>query len=71
MEEREIRGERTIITLTVSDFTDTIHVKMFAKNEVLPDIREKLQKGNFVKLKGMTTLDRFDHESDHQFRGGD
>ena len=62
VEEREIRGERTIITLTVSDFTDTIHVKMFAKNEVLPDIREKLQKGNFVKLKGMTTLDRFDHE---------
>ncbi len=62
VEEREIRGERTIITLTVSDFTDTIHVKMFAKNEVLPDIREKLQKGNFVKLKGMTMLDRFDHE---------
>ena len=35
MEEREIRGERTIITLTVTDFTDTIHVKMFTKNEAL------------------------------------
>ncbi len=62
VEEREIRGERTILTLTVSDFTDTIHVKMFTKNEVLSEIRDRLQKGNFVKLKGMTALDRFDHE---------
>lgn len=62
MEEREIRGERTIITLTVSDFTDTIHVKMFAKNEALPEIKEKLSAGSFVKVKGMTALDRFDHE---------
>ncbi len=62
MEEREIRGERTIVTLTVSDFTDTIHVKMFAKNEMLPELKERVQAGNFVKIKGMTTLDRFDHE---------
>ncbi len=62
MEEREIRGERTIITLTVSDFTDTIHIKMFTKNDVLPEIKEKIQAGAFVKIKGMTTLDRFDHE---------
>lgn len=62
MEEREIRGERTIITLTVSDFTDTIHVKMFTKNEVLPELKENIKAGGFIKLKGMTTLDRFDHE---------
>ena len=62
MEEREIRGERTIVTLTVSDFTDTIHVKMFTRNEQLEELRSKISAGNFVKLKGMTTLDRFDHE---------
>ena len=62
VEEREIRGERTIITMTLSDFTDTIHVKMFVKNEFLEDIRGKIKAGAFVKLKGMTTLDRFDHE---------
>ena len=62
MEEREIRGERTIITLTVTDYTDTIHAKMFLKNEMLPELKERVQAGNFVKLKGMTTLDRFDHE---------
>ncbi len=62
MEEREIRGERTIITLTVSDFTDTIHVKMFTKNEALSEVKERITAGSFVKLKGMTVLDRFDHE---------
>ena len=62
MEEREIRGERTIVTLTVSDFTDTIHVKMFTRNEQLEELRSKISAGGFVKLKGMTTLDRFDHE---------
>lgn len=62
MEEREIRGERTIVTLTVSDFTDTIHIKMFTRNEQLEELRSKISAGGFVKLKGMTTLDRFDHE---------
>ncbi len=61
-EEREIRGERTIITLTITDFTDTIRVKMFTKNEMLPGLKECLNAGDFVKVKGMTTLDRFDHE---------
>ena len=62
IEEREIRGERTIITLTVTDFTDTIHVKMFVRHEILPDIKQKVISGGFIKLKGMTVLDRFDHE---------
>ncbi len=61
-DEREIRGERTIFTITVTDFTDTIRVKMFTKNEFLPDLKEKLSAGGFVKIKGMTSIDRFDHE---------
>ncbi len=62
LEEREIRGERTIVTLTVTDFTDTIRVKMFLRNDILEEIREKVKNGGFVKIKGMTTLDRYDHE---------
>ncbi|MDO4261433.1 MAG: PolC-type DNA polymerase III [Eubacteriales bacterium] len=62
VEEREIRGERTIITMTLTDFTDTIHVKMFVRNDALEEIRGKINAGAFVKVKGMTVLDRFDHE---------
>ena len=59
---REIRNEKTIIIFSVTDFTDTITVKMFAKNEQLPEILGELKKGAFVKVKGVTTIDKFDGE---------
>lgn len=62
VDEREIRGEKTIVTLTLTDYTDTIRVKLFAKNEELPDFREKVKKGAFVRMKAMTAIDRFDNE---------
>ena len=35
---REIRNEKTILIMfAVTDFTDTIMVKMFVRNEQLPD----------------------------------
>ena len=36
---REIRGDKTILIFDVTDFTDTITVKMFAKNEMLDEIK--------------------------------
>lgn len=62
LETREIRNEKTIIMFSITDFTDTIMVKMFAKNEQLPEIMGGIKKGAFIKLKGVTTIDRFDSE---------
>ncbi|MCI9136577.1 MAG: PolC-type DNA polymerase III [Lachnospiraceae bacterium] len=62
LEMREIRNEKTIIMFSVTDFTDTIMIKMFAKNEAVPEISEGLKKGAFLKIKGITTIDRFDGE---------
>ncbi len=62
LETREIRGEKTIIIFSITDFTDTMMIKLFTKNEYLPDILEGLKKGIFVKLKGTTTIDKFDGE---------
>ena len=61
---REIRNEKTIVMFAVTDFTDTIMVKMFVKNEQLPDILDAInvKKGTFVKVKGVTTIDKFDRE---------
>ena len=61
-ETREIRNEKTIIMFAVTDFTDTITVKMFARNEHLPEILGELKKGAFIKIKGVTTIDKFDGE---------
>ena len=38
LETREIRNEKTIVMYAVTDFTDTIMVKMFVRNDQLPDI---------------------------------
>ncbi|HIT90049.1 MAG TPA: PolC-type DNA polymerase III [Candidatus Merdenecus merdavium] len=62
LETREIRNEKTIIMFHISDFTDTITVKMFTKNEYLPEILEGVKKGAFIKIKGITSIDRFDSE---------
>ena len=59
---REIRNEKTIIMFAVTDFSDTITVKMFARNDQLPEILGELKKGAFVKIKGVTTIDKFDGE---------
>ena len=59
---REIRNEKTIVMFAITDFTDTIMVKMFVKNEQLPEIIDSIHKGAFLKIKGVTTIDRFDHE---------
>ena len=63
MDERPIRGEKTILMFSITDFTDTIMVKMFCKNEYLDEIKNGgVAKGAFLKIKGVTTIDRFDSE---------
>ena len=59
---REIRNEKTIVMFAVTDFTDTIMVKMFVRNDQLPDIVSEIKPGAFLKIKGITTIDKFDHE---------
>ena len=59
---REIRNDKTILMFAVTDFTDTITVKMFTRNDQLPELLGDLKKGVFVKIKGITTIDKFDGE---------
>ena len=62
VEAREIRNEKTILIFPITDFTDTIMVKMFLRNEQVPEVTEHVKKGAFLKLRGVTTIDRFDSE---------
>ena len=45
METREIRNEKTIIMFAVTDFTDSIMVKMFVRNDQLADILGDIKTG--------------------------
>ncbi|MCI8327026.1 MAG: PolC-type DNA polymerase III, partial [Lachnospiraceae bacterium] len=68
---RELRnGEKSIVKIVITDFTDSIAAKIFVKNEQTDKLLEYLKNGSFIKIKGVTTLDRFDSEIGLSFLTG-
>ncbi len=60
---RQLRsGEKSIVIVTLTDFTDTIVIKIFSKNELLDELLADIKKGAFLKLRGVTAYDKFDSE---------
>ena len=59
---REIRNEKTIIIFSVTDFTDTIVLKIFARNDDVPELLKEISGGKFVRVQGVATIDKFDSE---------
>lgn len=62
MDKREIKNEKTILFFDVTDFTDTLTVKIFVHNDQVDEIGEGIFKGAFVKIKGLAVIDKFDNE---------
>ncbi len=62
VDKREIKNEKTIVIFDVTDFSDTMTVKMFVRNDQVEEILEGVKAGAFVKIKGISMLDKFDHE---------
>ncbi|MFQ8681756.1 PolC-type DNA polymerase III [Enterocloster sp.] len=61
-ENRELRSGKFILTFDITDFTDTITAKMFIRPEIFEEVKAVIQKGMFLKIKGVTTIDKFDGE---------
>ncbi len=62
MDKREIKNERMILIYDISDFTDTMTIKIFITNEQYEELTAELKPGAFVKIKGTAIVDKFDHE---------
>ncbi len=62
VDERELRSGKVILMFDVTDFTDSITVKMFLMPEQLDEIKGSIKKGSFFKIKGVTTIDKFSGE---------
>ena len=62
LDKREIKNERTILIFDVTDFTDTMTIKIFTLNEQVNEITEGIRPGAFIRLKGLTMVDKFDGE---------
>ncbi len=64
VDQREIKGEKLIVTFAITDFTDTIVAKVFIKKEQIEELSffEFVKKGNFIRLKGVASYDSYDKE---------
>lgn len=62
VDERELRTEKILYVFCITDFTDSISVKLFVKKEQIASLRENIRTGNFIKLKGMALFDTYEKE---------
>ena len=56
------KTQSTIYICTLSDYSDSIVMKLFIKDEQKGNIEDILRKGNALKVCGQTSIDRFDSE---------
>ncbi|MBQ3392253.1 MAG: PolC-type DNA polymerase III [Lachnospiraceae bacterium] len=59
---RDIRGERSIVKFSLTDFTDSIYCKVFVPTSHRDELLGQLSKGSWVKIKGRAAMDTFDKE---------
>ncbi|MBP3873857.1 MAG: PolC-type DNA polymerase III [Lachnospiraceae bacterium] len=52
----------TIVLMSVSDFTDTISVKLFIDTDKSKELLSGVRAGMFLKIKGSAAIDRFDSD---------
>lgn len=60
----ETRTKKTIITFQITDFTDTIVVKLFPRKGEIEQLKlfDHIKEGNNIRLKGTVLFDEFDKE---------
>ncbi len=57
---RDTRTGKKMVTFAVTDFTDTIDVKLFPKEDQQERLFDYIGEGKFVLIKGVTGIDKFD-----------
>lgn len=62
LEVKELRNGSTLFTFNVTDFTDSIAMKMFAKTKDDVKVLSQLANGKWVKARGRVEYDRFMQE---------
>ncbi len=61
-EARELKNGKYLFKFSLTDYTDTISVKLFLSPEMYEDLKNVIKKGLCLKLKGKAVFDTFDHE---------
>ena len=62
VDKREIKNDKTIYIFDLTDFTDTMTIKMFVRTDQVAEISQEIKEGAFLKVKGLAMIDKFDGE---------
>ncbi|MCP1144082.1 PolC-type DNA polymerase III [Lysinibacillus endophyticus] len=59
VEIKELKSGRSLLELKMTDYTDSILVKMFSRDKEDPEMMNKLKKGMWIKVRGSVQNDTF------------
>lgn len=59
---RKLKNGNYILLFNITDFEDSISVKIFLKEEQYEEIKDDIKDGNFYRIKGTTEYDKFSGE---------
>jgi DNA polymerase-3 subunit alpha (Gram-positive type) len=62
LETRTIGNEKSIVTFVLTDFTDSIKVKLYAKTIEVEETTGALKEGSFYLLKGIAQMDTYERD---------
>lgn len=62
VDERELKSGKFLYILDITDYTDSIKVKIFVKEEERDEVKKNLGEGKCIKLQGIAMFDTFDKE---------
>lgn len=62
VDKRELRNGKVILMFDITDFTDSISVKLFLMPEQVAELSSSITVGTFLIIKGVTTIDKFSGE---------
>lgn len=62
IEARELKSGKSLYSFDITDYTNSLTCKLFAKPEDVEFFNEKLKKKNWIKVRGEAQYDKFDRD---------
>ncbi|ABR48830.1 DNA polymerase III, alpha subunit [Alkaliphilus metalliredigens QYMF] len=63
LECRELKGGKKLLSLQITDYSNSITVKIFERKKQVKDLEELFHKGQYIRVKGDMTFDKFMREN--------
>lgn len=62
VENRELKGGRTLLTISITDYTSSIKCKLFLRENNKDGVVDNISKGSYLKIRGNALFDNYSQE---------